>query len=469
MSRVIRSLAALLLCLITLSAPASSQQVPASSSEIKLSFAPVVERTRPAVVNIFAKSIVRARRPRGGPDSLFRFFFDDDLFGGLPRERVKNSLGSGVIVDPSGLVVTNYHVIRNTNDIRVVLADKRAFKAKVVLSHERSDLAVLKIKAGKALPYLELGDSDRLKVGDLVLAIGNPFGVGQTVTSGIVSALARSRLGISSYQFFIQTDAAINPGNSGGALVDMAGRLVGINTAIYSRTGGYQGIGFAIPANMVASVIASARKGGHVVRLPWSGARLQNITPDLARPLKLTTPSGALVADLHPRSPLAAAGVKRGDVIVAVDGKPVDGVNAFNFQFATGRLGKTARLDLVRRGRKVAVTVKLIPPPEDPPRNETVLRGRSPFDGLIVANLSPAVAEELGLASTVSRGVVVLGVRQGFAAQVGLFRKGDIIVELNGARIATVRDLKKQLARANGFWQGVVNRRGRLRRFQLGG
>src|SRR5438477_9793252 len=274
---------------------AQQRQVPASAGQLELSFAPIVKRVAPAVVNVYAARIVANNNPFLA-DPFFRQFF-----GAVPREQVERALGSGVIVDPTGLVVTNYHVIDGASQIKVALADKREFEADIVLKDQRSDLAVLRVKGAKErFPTLQFADSDELQVGDVVLAIGDPFGVGQTVTHGIVSAVARTQVGISDYQFFIQTDAAINPGNSGGALVDMAGKLVGINTAIFSRSGGSQGIGFAIPANMVRVVVASARTGGTAVKRPWLGARLQAVTPDIAESLNLKRPSGALVASLAP-------------------------------------------------------------------------------------------------------------------------------------------------------------------------
>ena len=289
-----------------------------------LSFAPLVKQTTPAVVNVYARTKIRSRRfSPFAEDPFFRHFFGEEGLGAA-RERFKDSLGSGVIVDDEGLVVTNSHVVGGASDIRVVLADKREFDARILLTDDRTDLAVLKIDGGaQALPALELGDSDALEVGDLVLAIGNPFGVGQTVTSGIVSALARTEVGVSDYQFFIQTDAAINPGNSGGALIDVKGRLIGINTAIYSRTGGSIGIGFAVPANMVNAVVQSARAGNKVVR-PWLGADLQDITTDIAEALGLQRRSGSLIAAVAPHSPLVGAGLTRGDVITAMDDREVN-------------------------------------------------------------------------------------------------------------------------------------------------
>jgi len=316
---------------------AQAQSVPQSRSQVLLSFAPVVKQTAPAVVNVFTSKVAtRQQRSPFFDDPFFKRFFDRETF---PRQRRKtrrqNSLGSGVIVESDGYIITNNHVIKGGNDYRVVLADKREFKAKLLLQDAKTDLAILKIDTkGEEMATVKLGDSDKLEVGDLVLAIGNPFGVGQTVTSGIVSALARNRVGVSSYQFFIQTDAAINPGNSGGALVDMKGQLVGINTAIYSRSGGSNGIGFAIPVNMVKAVIRSSRAGGKIVR-PWVGAKLQEVTQDIANSVGLERPRGAMISRLERQSPLAKSGMKRGDIIVKLDGKELDSAKEFTYRFAT--------------------------------------------------------------------------------------------------------------------------------------
>src|SRR6187401_2099119 len=274
------------------SAVAQERRVP-MQSELRLSYAPVVQQVAPAVVNVYAAKVVQNRNPLLD-DPIFRRFFG--VPGGLGNQ-VQRSLGSGVIVDAGGLIVTNNHVIEGADEVKVSLADKREFDASLVLKDPRTDLAILRIKDGrKRFPVLDFADSDALQVGDLVLAIGNPFGVGQTVTHGIVSALARTQVGVSDYQFFVQTDAAINPGNSGGALVDMTGKLVGINTAIFSRSGGSQGVGFAIPANMVKVVVASAKGGGTAVKRPWLGAKLQAITPEIAEGLGIKRAQGVLVA-----------------------------------------------------------------------------------------------------------------------------------------------------------------------------
>ncbi|MFN5279814.1 trypsin-like peptidase domain-containing protein, partial [Bradyrhizobium sp.] len=312
---------------------AQDRRVPSSQAELQLSYAPIVQRVQPAVVNVYAAKTVQNRNPFLD-DPIFRRFFG---VPGQQPEQMQRSLGSGVMVDGSGLVVTNNHVIEGADQVKVSLSDKREFEAEIVLKDSRTDLAVLRLKGTNKEKFttLDFANSDQLQVGDVVLAIGNPFGVGQTVTHGIISALARTQVGITDYQFFIQTDAAINPGNSGGALVDMTGRLAGINTAIFSRSGGSQGIGFAIPANMVRVVVASAKSGGKAVKRPWLGARLQAVTPEIAETLGLKLPTGALVANVAPNSPAAKAGLKLSDLIVGIDGQSIDDPNAFDYRFAT--------------------------------------------------------------------------------------------------------------------------------------
>jgi Do/DeqQ family serine protease len=442
-----------LLAILSSAAVAQDRRVPSSATELKLSFAPVVQRVSPAVVNVYAAKTVQARTPMF-EDPIFRRFF------GVPgdRPRTARSLGSGVIVDPSGLIVTNGHVIEGADEVKISLHDKREFDATVVLKDPRTDLAILRIKADERLPALEFSDSDALAVGDVVLAIGNPFGVGQTVTHGIVSALARTQVGITDYQFFIQTDAAINPGNSGGALVDLTGKLVGINTAIYSRSGGSQGVGFAIPSNMVRVVAASARNGGQAVKRPWLGARLQPLTSDIAESLSLRRPVGALVASIVPDGPAARAGIRAGDVILSVDGQEVDDPNAFDYRFATRALGGTAKLGVSRAGREQAVTIALQTAPERP-REELVIRERSPLLGAKVANLSPALADELQL-STASEGVVVLDSDAGsYASNLG-FQRGDIIEEVNGVKVERTRDLERIVREGARSWRIIIQRRG---------
>jgi Do/DeqQ family serine protease len=432
---------------------AQERRVPTSPLEVRMSFAPVVQRATPAVVNVYATRMVSNRNPLFD-DPIFRRFFG---VPDMPSERQQRSLGSGVLVDPTGLVVTNHHVIEGASEVKVSLSDRREIEAEIVLKDQRSDLAVLRLKAqGERFPALEFGDSDALQVGDIVLAIGNPFAVGQTVTHGIVSALARTQVGVTDYQFFIQTDAAINPGNSGGALVDLAGKLVGVPTAIYSRSGGSQGIGFAIPANMVRVVVASAKSGGGVVRRPWLGARLQAVTPDIADGLGLRRPAGALIAAVTPASPAARAGLRSGDVITSVDGQPVDDPNAFDYRFVTKPLGGQARLNVLRGGREFAATVALETPP-DQPHDEIMIRGRSPFQGARVSNLSPAVADTLRIDPALE-GVVVLEVTQGSAAQSFGLQRGDIVLQINGQNIAKTRDLERLTSQQSRVWRITIQR-----------
>jgi Do/DeqQ family serine protease len=459
MTVMLRRLASVAVLLQAFALPAAAQdaRVPSSPGEIRLSFAPVVKRIAPAVVNVYAARVVENRMPLFD-DPIFRRFFGGGG-GGAPHEQVQRSLGSGVIVDASGLVVTNNHVIENADQIKVALSDKREFDADLVLKDARSDLAVLRLKdSHERFTAVELGDSDALQVGDIVLAVGNPFGVGQTVTHGIVSAVARTQVGITDYQFFIQTDAAINPGNSGGALVDLAGRLVGINTAIFTRSGGSQGIGFAIPANMVRAVVASAKGGSTVVRRPWLGAKLQAVTPDIADSLSLKRPAGALVNSVTARSPAARAGLRTGDLIVEVDGQPVDDPNAFDYRFATKPVGGRAQVGVLRSGREVKVAVALETAPETP-REEAVIKARSPLLGAKVANLSPALAEELRLDSA-AEGVAVTEVENGSVAQSFGFQKGDIVISVNNAKIANTQDLVRVTGQPARLWRLTILRGG---------
>lgn len=446
----------LALCLVFTSEANAERRVPANKAEINLSFAPIVKRTAPAVVNVYVRHKVTQRRSPLFNDPFFRRFFGEGF--GIPRNRMQNSLGSGVIVSEDGVVVTNFHVIKGgaDSDIKVALADKREFPAYVVLRDEKTDLAVLKIKTnGEKFPHIRFSNSDGLQVGDLVLAIGNPFGVGQTVTSGIVSALARTRVGISDYQFFIQTDAAINPGNSGGALVSVDGELVGINTAIFSKSGGSNGIGFAIPSNMVRLVVDSAMKGTTVQR-PWLGAKTQALTSDLADSLGLDRPSGALITSVRPKGPADKAGLKAGDVVTAVDEHTVTDPRAFQYRFSTQGVGKSSTLEFIREGKVYTTSIALNPPPETPRRNVKKLSGPHPFDGAKVGNLSPAFAQELSVDD--ESGVIIVDIdRVSYARRVGL-KRGDIVMSINGRKIVSVQALSQMLRSRPRAWQLEIKR-----------
>ncbi|MEX2628909.1 MAG: DegQ family serine endoprotease [Tistlia sp.] len=445
-------------------AAAVERVVPQSQGQLQLSFAPVVRQTAPAVVNIYAQRMVRQPVSPLFNDPFFKRFFGDTFGGGPTRQRQQQSLGSGVIVDPDGLVVTNHHVVAGADEIRVVLNDRRELDATVLLSDERTDLAVLKLEGQySALPFLETSPSERLEVGDLVLAIGNPFGVGQTVTSGIVSALARTGIGPTDFRSFIQTDAAINPGNSGGALVGLDGKLVGINSAIYTRTGGSVGIGFAIPSEMVETVIHAALNGGTIER-PWIGFRTQELTPDLARGFGLDSPRGVLVTDVYPGSPPANAGLEQGDLIVAMDGREIDDPEALTFRIATRPIGSPAEFEIQRGGRPLNLRWPMEVAPENPPRNETVLDGRHPLAGSKVVNLSPAVSEELGVSAW--RGVALSAVaRNGAARRYGL-QTGDVLISVNGQRVESVEGLDRLLA-GQQRWSLLISRGGKQRRLEI--
>jgi Do/DeqQ family serine protease len=450
-------------------ASAQERRVPASPNELRLSYAPVVQRAAPAVVNVYAAKTVAVRNPLFD-DPIFRRFFGPPggPGGGGPGEQMQRSLGSGVLVDAAGLVVTNNHVIEGADQVKVSLADKREFEAEIALKDSRSDLAVLRIKAqNERFPALEFADSDALQVGDVVLAIGNPFAVGQTVTHGIVSAVARTQVGITDYQFFIQTDAAINPGNSGGALVDLGARLIGINTAIFSRSGGSQGIGFAIPANMVKVVVASARSGGSTVKRPWLGARLQGVTPEIAESLGLKRPTGALVASVTSASPAGRSGLKTSDLIFAIDGQAVEDPNAFDYRFATKELGGSARLGVVRAGKEMAVTVALEAAPEAP-HEELVIGSPSPFQGAKVSNLSPALADALRIDPS-AQGVVIIDVANGSPAQNLGFKRGDVVMSVNNAKIGKTADLQRATGQQSRRWSITIMRGGQQMSVELRG
>ncbi|MDX2156712.1 MAG: Do family serine endopeptidase [Hyphomicrobiaceae bacterium] len=462
---VLGALAALLSAMAAPPAVAQRREVPPSREAVRYSFAPIVKKAAPAVVNIFVRGRVQVQSPFDDP--IFRRFFGERF--NMPAERTQSALGSGVIVSQDGVVVTNTHVIKigGQAEIRVVLADKREFDAKVLLQDDKTDIAVLRIEGGDAaFPFLEFESSDDLEVGDQVLAIGNPFGVGQTVTSGIVSALARSEIGKSDTQVFIQTDAAINPGNSGGALVDMAGRLVGINTAIYSRSGGSHGIGFAIPSNLVRVFVDSAVSGRKVER-PWLGARLEPVSRDIADALKLERATGAAVMRVHPASPAAAARLEPGDVIVAVDGHDVADPRGLQYRLTTIGVGKQARLDVLRHGRRTVVEVALKPAPRPSRGDVRNLAGTHPFDGARVVNLYPPLADELGLEET--DGAVIVDVRSGSTAERLGFRSGDVIAGVGDKAVDSVETLEPLLKGKRRIWQVSIKRGGRVLQLQIAG
>lgn len=427
--------------------------VPRSAAEISLSFAPVVQKAAPAVVNIYARQLVQDRANPFAGDP----FFDQFFRGFEGPTRVENSLGSGVIVSEDGLVVTNYHVVTDATDIRAVLADRREYAARVLLVDPQSDLAVLKLDAAEPLPFLATGDSDALQVGDLVLAIGNPFGVGQTVSSGIVSGLARSALQVGDGTgYFVQTDAPINPGNSGGALVDLQGQLVGINTAILTRGGGSNGIGFAVPSNLVAAVIAQAKAGKDRFARPWAGLMAQEVDGAMADAMGMERPQGVTIAAIHPQSPFAAAGLVGGDVVLSLGGAPISSPQEFLYRISV--LGDGVQtVTYLRDGSEVAAEVVLGPAPDQPDREAVFVTEDVILRGALLARINPAVISELHLPLN-ARGVAVLETSD-LAYDIGL-QAGDILVAVNGVSVGSPAEalaLVRQMARR---WQIDLIRRG---------
>jgi len=455
-SLLIPSLSVLAACAALAATPAMAQEgqrvVPANAISMKQSFAPIVKRAAPAVVNISAKRVVRQ----------YVDPFWQALGMGAPRNRVEGSLGSGVIVRPDGVIVTNNHVIEHASDITVSLYDRREFPAKVMLADARTDLAILKIELppGEKLPTMPIANRSDAQVGDLVLAIGDPFGVGQTVTNGIISALNRTANPDGDAGAYIQTDAAINPGNSGGALVSMDGELIGLNSFIYSQSGQSSGVGFAIPAVVVRRVVETAMGGARSVVRPWLAARLQSVTPDIAKTMGLPRPSGALVADVWPQGAAQRAGLKQGDVVTAVDGEPVVDAAALNYAMANHRPGDVVRLSVRRDKTEQALSVRAEAAPASPARDEKLIAGRNPFQGATVVNISPAVAEEVGFDPFGRSGVLVTKTDQGLAQQVGV-QPGDIIRAVNGRPIKSVADLSSAVVVPGAVWQVTIERNGR--------
>lgn len=443
-----------------------AETVPASREQIQLSFAPLVKAAAPSVVNIYTKKVVKTRTRGPFDDPLFRRFFGNNLPGGRVRERVMNSLGSGVIVRGNGIVVTNNHVIEDAQEIRVVMNDRREFDAELLMTDKRTDLAVLKLSGDpKDLPTLKFGDSDALEVGDLVVAIGNPFGVGQTVTSGIVSGLARTSVGITDYRSFIQTDAAINPGNSGGALLNMKGQVVGINTAIFSKSGGSMGIGFAIPSSMVNAVVKSALAGKPLMH-PWLGFSGRDVTNDIAEALDMGRPGGVLVESIYADGPADKAGLVAGDVVLGVNGREIEDAQNLRFRLAILGIGGDAEIEVLRDGKKRNLEFSLVAPPEDPPRDEWTVSGTNPLSGVTILNLSPAVSDELGVPTDL-HGVMVVKVPSRSLATRLQITPGTQLLEINGHEVASVDDVREIVSDPSGEWLLVLEQNGRKRTIEV--
>ncbi|UUV06443.1 trypsin-like peptidase domain-containing protein [Ruegeria sp. YS9] len=432
-------------------------KVPQSQAEISLGFAPVVKQAAPAVVNIYAKIVRQGRASPFFSDPFFQDFFGRGF--GEPRQRVQNSLGSGVILSDNGYVVSNYHVVGSATEIRVVTTDRREFSAEVVLGHEESDIAILRLKEAEDLPYLTLRDSDQVEVGELALAIGNPFGVGQTVSSGIISGLARTGTATGNGRgYFIQTDAAINPGNSGGALIDVNGQLIGINTSILTRSGGSNGIGFAIPANLVAQFLKQAQQGNETFVSPWAGMSGQHMSADIAESLGLAIPLGVVISDLHELSPLRDAGFRVGDVVTHVDGDEVNSPAEMKFRMSVAGVGGTSVLTRLRGDQSEDVEVALIKAPDVPAAEDTTLNDRTVLPGLVVSRVNPAVITRMGL-SLSQTGVVVVDPGP-YGGRAGL-RTGDILESINADEIQRPRDVETALTDPGRYVQIGLVRGGR--------
>ncbi|NNE57047.1 MAG: Do family serine endopeptidase [Hellea sp.] len=428
--------------------------VPQSNAQVQLSYAPVVKETAPAVVNVFTARTIR----RNSQDEFFDMMFN---MRRAPAERTQSSLGSGVIVRSNGLIVTNAHVVKGADELKVVLNDRREFAAELLSKDEELDLAILQIDPGsERLPSLNIQGDQDLEIGDIVLAIGNPFGVGQTVTSGIVSA--KGRTNVSDFSSYIQTDAAVNPGNSGGALVNLNGELVGINTAIFSRSGGSNGIGFAIPAELVSRAVDSTLTDGKIIR-PWLGARTNAVDSALAATLGLDRAQGTIISEIYPGSPAAKAGLKERDVILKLAGTDINDEPGLNFKLATLARGSKAETLVWRDGRERTLKVDVDVPKEVPARDERFLDGIHPLDGATVVNMSPALGDELGVDPYLS-GVMILSVARRSVASYNRFRPGDIVVDINDTEIINTMDLENQLTALDSTeqWGVRIDRNGRL-------
>lgn len=436
---------------------------PARQESIE-SYALVIKKVAPAVVNIYGFQRQQAQQRLSSPfmaDPFFKQFFDSLNQGG--DEQV--SLGSGVIVSKEGHILTNDHVIDGADVVQVALPDKREYVAKVIVRDKRTDLTLLKIEDGGDFPYLSVDPQENLEVGDVVLAIGNPFGVGQTVTSGIISALSRSQEGINNVRSFIQTDAAINPGNSGGPLITTDGRLVGINTAIYSKTGGSMGIGFAIPASLAIPVIESLKHEGHILR-PWLGVAVKSISFEEAQSMGLSRPYGVVVKEVYPGSDAEKAGIKVGDYISAFNGREIKDDAALDYWVAVSPLGEKVDLTILRKEEEKAISVLLTEPSEGENSKPLIIEGQNPLQGATLHDISPALALELGF-DPMRTGVIITEVlEKGFAAQTGL-QPGDILESVNGQKIKTKEDVATLLKKPVSSWSLVLKRGKQLLKLQV--
>lgn len=431
--------------------PPILKQVPA---EGELTFVSIANIVTPAVVNISSIRVIKRQENGKTPffnDPFFRRFFGDDLFQKfqLPQQHREQSLGSGVIIDPRGFIVTNNHVIEQASEIKVVLSDRREFKGRLVGSDPKSDIAVIKVEADEDLPFARWGDSDQLQVGEYVLAIGNPFGLNQTVTMGIISAVGRANMGIADYEDFIQTDAAINPGNSGGALVNSRAEVIGVNTAIFTRTGGYQGIGFAVPSNMAKLVITSLMETGKVIR-GWLGVSIQEISPALGKEFGVKELKGALVSDVFPNSPAEKAGFQRGDIVFEFRGKMVKSVGQLRNLVSQTLVGSKVEVKLLRDRKEKILTVNIGELPNDLAEVQVKEAKRSEADNVLnsleVQGLDPGIILQLELPNAI-QGVIISNVVSGSFAEASGLRRGDIIQEIDRRKLRSLKDYHRMVSK----------------------
>jgi serine protease Do len=445
--------------------PATLKMADSNEGPSKSSYAPVVKSVLPSVVNISSSKVVRARTemPEGMQmDPFFRQFFGEQGEGhfNIPKDRREKALGSGVVVSPEGYILTNNHVVDGATEVRVTLSDKREFQAKVIGTDPKTDVAVLKIEANNLKP-ITIGDSSKVEVGDTALAIGDPFGLGQTVTKGIISATGRGNLGIEAYEDFLQTDAPINPGNSGGALINDRGELVGINTAIISHgSGGSQGIGFAVPVNLAHQVMDQILKNGKVVRA-YMGILPQDMTPDMAKAFGQKEARGVVVGDVSASSPAQEGGVERGDIILEVNGKPVETSNQLRNSISMMQPGSAVKLKLLRNGSEKNLSLKLAEMPTETAKLESDGEGSAKaLEGVEVTNLNSDLAQQLGLPPSV-KGVVVAGIDPASKLAESGLQKGDVIQEVNHQPVKNVSEFQSAVKKSGSDPLLLVNRQGR--------
>ncbi len=437
-----------------------SVEIPKKENEITLSFAPIVKATAPAVVNIYVdKKVLRYNKSPFFNDPFFNQFFGQGF--GLPQERIERSLGSGVVIDGTGLIITNEHVIAQANEIQVTFSAGQEYSASIIYADETTDLALIQIQhEGETFPHLEFSDSSTIDIGDLVVAIGNPFGVGQTVTTGIISAKARTGVGITDIGFFLQTDAAINPGNSGGALISMDGKLVGINTAIFSRSGSSAGLGFAIPSNMVKALLRSYNRGTPKLR-HWFGGKTKTISSEEAVKMGLKNKTYVVINSVWNQSPAKKAGLRKNDILISIDNQEIFNLTSLEYYIIVTEDLPTIPLTISREGKEVMINFPIEYPEEIPLRNSTLIKGSNPLNGVVLENISPVLMQELNL--DIIKGVVIAEINPNSYAKRANLKKGDILLTINEEVIISVNQAKEILKNnSSQNWEIEISRNNKI-------